>query len=214
MADTGVERRRYLTKAELTLRNIVFVVLAAGSASRMGFAKVTAPLAGRSPIERLADVLGDRAVVIVTTAVHEAACSLALPWASVLINQAPIGGMTSSLLVANDAIEFSATLGVMLADKPFVRKETFARCEHALEAAQPCDILFPTVDGEAGHPVYFGPKARARLTALPPGETLRAVRDDPALAQIALACGDPGILIDLDGPDAWRAAEKRLRSRA
>ena len=98
----------------------------------------------------------------------------------------------------------------MLADKPFVRRDTLEHCERTLNAAHACDVLFPVSGGERGHPVYFGPKARARLTEVPSGDTLRAVRDDPSLHQVAVECRDSGVLIDLDTPEAWRVAEQRL----
>jgi CTP:molybdopterin cytidylyltransferase MocA len=189
----------------------VYVVLAAGGSRRMGFPKVTAPLAGRSPIERLGGMLAGRSLAIVTTELQQAACSRALPWALVLHNRAPHLGMTSSLLVAHHALDPEATLGVMLADKPFVRKETLELCERALEEGAG-DVLVATAGGKLGHPVYFGPKARARLSAAPAGDTLRAVRDDPGLRQTTVECADPGILIDLDTPAAWRTAERKLQS--
>jgi molybdenum cofactor cytidylyltransferase len=189
---------------------LVYVVLAAGSSKRMGFAKATAPLAGKSPLERLRAILGGRTVAIVTNEELRSACMQTMPSATVLVNRAPALGMTSSLIVAHRELDPAATLGVLLADKPFVREETLDLCEAALEEAPDCDVLFPTAAGENGHPVYFAPSARARLSALPGGDTLRDIRDDPRLRQIAVESFDPGVLIDLDTPDAWRTAERRL----
>lgn len=190
---------------------IVYVILAAGDARRMGFAKVTTPLAGESPIERLGAILKGRIAALVTTHALKAACARALPAAQLYVNENARDGMNSSLLIANRAIDPGATLGVMLADKPFVRADTLDRCELALVAAPGCDVAFPVSGGEPGHPVYFAPAARVRLNALPAGDTLRAVRDDPRLSRIAVECDDSGIVIDLDTPEAWRSAERRLR---
>jgi CTP:molybdopterin cytidylyltransferase MocA len=178
----------------------------------MGFAKVTTPLAGASPLERLGKILAGRAVAIVTTDTLRDECLRALPAASVFVNPAPQAGMTSSLLVAHQALDPEATLGVLLADKPFVREETLELCERVYEAEAVCDVLFPTLGGERGHPVYFSPRARARLAAAPAGDTLRAVRDDPQLHAIAVESDDPGIVIDLDTPEAWHEAERRIAS--
>ena len=187
-------------------------MLAAGGSVRMGFAKVTTPLAGVSPIERLARVLEGRMVAVVTSEALRAACARAMPAADVFVNDRPEGGMNASLLVANGAVEAGACLGVMLADKPFVHPQTLDRCERAFEEAPDCDVLFPVCDGERGHPVYFAPSARARLNELGTGDTLRAVRDDPHLWQVEVECDDVGVLIDLDTPAAWRAAERRLHA--
>ncbi len=192
------------------MRKLVYVVLAAGASKRMGFSKATEPLAGKSPLERLREILTGRTVAIVTREELQSACALAMPEATVLVNTTPLAGMTSSLVVAHRALDQEATLGVLLADKPLVREETLGLCEEALEDAPDCDVLFPTAAGENGHPVYFAPRARARLGSLPAGDTLRAVRDDPALSQVTVECHDPGVLIDLDTPEAWRTAEQRL----
>lgn len=176
----------------------------------MGFDKAATPLAGSSPLERLGTMLAGKPVAVVTTQARRTTCVAAIPDATVLVNDNPALGMSSSLLVAHRAIDADATLGVLLADKPFVRRETLESCERAYAAAQECDVLFPEVLGEPGHPVYFGPNARARLEALPPGDTLQAVRNDPELKAVAVHCNDRGILLDLDTPEAWRVAERRL----
>ena len=132
-----------------------------------------------------------------------------MPWANVVVNPAPELGMTSSLLVADREIEGNATLGVLLGDKPFVTEATLALCEAALAGA-PCDIAFPTLEDEPGHPVYFTRKARALLPEIPAGDTLRALRDHPSLLQLRIACADRGILTDLDTREAWDAAEREL----
>lgn len=196
------------------MREIVYVVLAAGASQRMGFAKAVTPLGGKSPLERLGAVLEGRAVTIVAAEPLAPACSLAMPWASVLVNTRPFEGMSSSLLVAHRAIARGATLAVMLADKPFVQRQTLELCERALEVCAACDVLYPTAAGERGHPVYFGPAARARLAAIPSGDTLRAVRDDQRLSALAVECQDAGVLIDLDTPEAWQAAERRLQDES
>lgn len=203
------ESRSGSREADGVSPRFVYVVLAAGSARRMGFDKAATPLAGSSPLERLGEILGDRSVAIVSAPSREATYAAAVPWATVLVNPSPGLGMSSSLLVAHHAIDADATLAVLLADKPFVRRETLELCEREFTATG-CDVLAPELLGERGHPVYFSPNARARLEGLPPGDTLHRVRDDPALAKISVHCNDRGILLDLDTPEAWRGAERRL----
>jgi len=197
-------------RGEGDVPRIEYVVLAAGASQRMGFAKATAPLAGASPLARLGRILGGRSVTIVTTQALVEECSRTFPGARVLVNATPEAGMTSSLVVAHRALAPDLTLGVLLADKPFVREETLVLCEGAYQAEPACDVLFPTLAGERGHPVYFGPRARARLAAAPSGDTLRAVRDDPELKAVAVECVDPGVVVDLDTPVEWHEAERRL----
>lgn len=192
--------------------SVAYVVLAAGGSTRMGFAKATAPLAGRSPLQRLVDVLEDRPVTIVTSEASSAAVRSVAGSARVLVNPDPALGMTSSLRIAHAAIEAGAALGVLLADKPLLSRATLERCERMLETSRG-DVLYAVYAGTAGHPVYFGPRARARLGALAAGDTLRALRDDPALVRIACPCDDEGVVVDLDTPEAWNDAERRLAKR-
>jgi CTP:molybdopterin cytidylyltransferase MocA len=187
---------------------IVYVVLAAGGARRMGFAKATTPLAGVAPVARLAATLEGRDLAVVTSTAQRDACAREVPGARIFVNPSPERGMTSSLSVAHAALDPEATLGVLLADKPLVSRRTLERCEHALGS---CDVLYATVLGEPGHPVYFAPAARARLRDVPDGDTLRVLRDHPDLRRADVACDeDPGVVIDLDTPQAWDAAERQL----
>ncbi len=189
---------------------MIYVVLAAGGSERMGFDKVTTPLAGRAPLARIAATLGKRSTIVVTRLELRAACVQAAPHASVLINPTPERGMSSSLKVANGAIAADATIGVLLADKPFLHEATLAALESEL-ASRPRDVLYPVDDGGvSGHPVYFGPRARARLAELPDGDTLAQLRNEASLTRGAVLCRDEGAFADVDSPDAWRAAEERL----
>lgn len=189
---------------------MIYVVLAAGASSRMGFEKATAPLAGRSPLERIAAVLRTRPAIVVTRADLQDACARAMPGATILINPAPERGMTSSLRIADANVAVDETLGVLLADKPFLSEATLAPLEAQL-AAHPSDVLYPVNDeGIGGHPVFFGPRARVELRGLPDGDTLARLRDAPSLRTAAIPCRDEGAFLDVDSPEAWREAERRL----
>jgi molybdenum cofactor cytidylyltransferase len=194
------------------LRSVAYAVLAAGGSHRMGFPKAVTPLAGASPLARLARVLEGRRTIVVTAGALADACAQAIGWAQITINPHPEAGMTSTLLVAHRIADPAAVLAVLLADKPFVRRETLERCERALAENPGCDVLFPVNRGRPGHPVYFGPKARARLSSLAPGDTLRALRDDPQLQRVEIESSDDGTVIDLDTRAAWEAAERRLHA--
>ncbi|HTU82796.1 MAG TPA: NTP transferase domain-containing protein [Candidatus Acidoferrales bacterium] len=187
---------------------IYYVILAAGASTRMGFPKAVAPLAGITPIARLCATLGGRRAAVVTTSELHDACSREAPGALVLVNERPQSGMSSSLRVADSAIDSAATIAVLLADKPLLSRETLERCEQRL-ASTAADVLYVRSSrGVPGHPVYFRPAARSRLGAAPSGDSLAAVRDDPALACEVVATDDPGAFEDLDSPGDWRRAER------
>lgn len=174
----------------------------------MGFAKALEPLAGVAPLQRLLAVLGQRECVIVTSGAERARCMQAVPGRRVLVNSDPSRGMTSSLQAADGAIDTALALGVLVADKPFIMETTLLACERA--ARPGADVVYPVSPaGEPGHPVIFSPRARRLLDALPHGDTLRALRDDPSLARVAVPCDDRGAFLDLDTPEEWRKAEDR-----
>ncbi len=190
---------------------LTYVVLAAGSSSRMGRAKAVEPLAGSAPLARLRHTLAGRSVVVVTTAGLRNACAAHVPDARIAVNRDPERGMSSSLQVADAAIDAAATLGVLLADKPLISRATILRCEAVLAGSE-ADVLYTvSPEGAPGHPVFFRPAARARLATLPPGDTLAQLRDDPSLSREEIAVDDEGAFCDLDTPEDWERAERRLR---
>ena len=185
---------------------VTYAVLAAGDSKRMDFPKAITPLAGLSPLQRIAATLGERRFVIVTSSGLSSECAAQVPERRIVINEDPWRGMTSSLRSANGVIDARHAVGVLLADKPFLSERTLILCERALEFAD-CDVLYPVSNsGRPGHPVYFGPNARKLIEALPDGDTLRTLRDDPRLTHAAIACDDEGVQLDLDTPDQWYAA--------
>jgi len=55
-------------------------------------------------------------------------------------------------------------------------------------------------DGTPGHPVVFSPHARTQLGELAEGDTLRALRENPALSLRAVLVEDDGPYLDVDEP--------------
>lgn len=185
---------------------VMYAVLAAGASTRMGFAKAIRPLRGRSPLQRLSTTLQGRRFLIVTNADIMGTGAIPLHEAAVVINEHPGSGLASSLRVANAHVDPDAHLGVLLADKPFVRPQTLAVLEEA--ASHGADVVYPiAANGTAGHPVIFSPNARRHMPDLPDGDSVRALRDDPLLTRTHVACSDVGAFWDLDTPDDWAAAQ-------
>jgi molybdenum cofactor cytidylyltransferase len=192
----------------------VYIVLAAGDAKRMGHDKAIEPLAGRSPLARVALLLGNRETIVVTSQRLAEACAAAAPNATIAVNPDPSRGMTSSLKAAGEFIEPGAAIGILLADKPLLTEATLVACERALATSE-SDVLYPIdANGDGGHPVYFTARARELIAALPDGDTLRQLRDDPRLTSSALRIDDPGAYLDLDTPGHWQQAETILTSSA
>lgn len=185
-----------------------YVVLAAGSSSRMGRDKLVAPLAGSSPLERLATLLSGRTVVVVTTASRLAACKQLMPHAIALVNEHPHNGMTSSLRVSLESVAECDSVGVLLADKPLLARPTLDTLE-SIVTWSPLDIVYPQSEtGVPGHPVYLSRRARSHVAELPNGDTLRELRGRALLTSAAIPCDDDGAFLDIDTEDDWLRAER------
>ncbi|HVA29139.1 MAG TPA: NTP transferase domain-containing protein, partial [Candidatus Baltobacteraceae bacterium] len=158
-----------------------------------------------APLARIADTLRGRAFVVVTATTDvPQAMHLAPGAAAYVTNDEPDRGMTHSLRCALTRIAPDRAIGVLLADVPFITAQTIARIES--ELAPSIDVAYPTDrDGAPGHPVIFAASLRARLEALPDGDTLRALRDDPQLRRARVLIEDRGAFYDLDRPSQWHA---------
>jgi molybdenum cofactor cytidylyltransferase len=187
---------------------VAYVLLAAGSSSRMGYEKLTVPLAGRSPLQRLAAVLRERACIVVTSERLRETCAQLFAGATIVVNERPQDGMTSSLRVALPAAIEYDRIGVLLGDKPLISNATLEELERIAIASE-CDIVFPvSARGEPGHPVYLSRRAMQAAALLPNGDTLRRLRDDTSLTQRAVECADAGAFVDID-TEADRANAER-----
>ena len=184
------------------------ILLAAGSARRMGEDKLLADLAGKplvihafeaievarldspivavSPGSRIADMLLERAR-IVEVADHAEGMGHSLAAA---VRKAPL--------------HWTAAI-VCLGDMPFVRPLTLVALVR--EAAAKI-IVRPTCDGKPGNPVLWGCAHFNRLGQLSGDQGGRALFERYPVE--LLECGDPGIHIDIDTPEALAEARKRF----
>lgn len=172
------------------------VILAAGASTRMGGQKLLMPFRGRPMIEYAVEAATHWKPLVV--AGNDVAAHLARhPGVQIVPNDDPKRGMAHSLALANQAVGGDASLIVLLADKPLVTAELIAAvCEQSGDA----DVAFPRnpQTGEPGHPVLFSPRARAKIALLPDGDSLRLLRDDPALVRREIATADRGAYFDID----------------
>jgi CTP:molybdopterin cytidylyltransferase MocA len=160
----------------------------------MGRAKPLLRLGEETLLERaLRHCAGYPSVVVASRAVAEFAGA----HVRCLINGEPERGMTHSLRLAHAAIDPASALLVVPADLPFLDGELIARVASAPQA----DVVYPTWNGRPGHPVRFSVAARARLAQLPEGDTLRVLRDDPALIRRSIGPVDARTQFDIDTED-------------
>lgn len=172
----------------------------------MGQPKPLLPFAERTAIELLVATLrqgGIEEIVIVLGPGGEAVAEV-LRQAPVTLawNRAEHSDMAASLRLGLERLGSPAS-GVLiaLADHPLVAAATIATLCAQHEKA-PEAILVPTCQGRKGHPILLPGSILQELHQLP---TLReVVRRDPARVRL-VPVDDPGILLDLDTPEDYRA---------
>ncbi len=114
----------------------------------------------------------------------------------VAINDAPERGMTHSLALADAVIDLGEPIAVVLADLPDLDAATIATVLAAY--GDDVDVVAPRAAGRFGHPVVFGPRARAKIAALPDGDALHTLRDDAVLRRRIVELGDARPFADID----------------
>jgi molybdenum cofactor cytidylyltransferase len=175
------------------------VILAAGESKRMGEQKLLMPFRGRPMIDWVIDAAQEWHPVVVAgtqvvTTLRDAPVSL-------VENAAPERGMAHSLALANANVPKDAALIVLLGDKPLV---THALIHLVCERLGDADVAYPVHRDtlQPGHPVVFSARARQHIDALPEGDTLQLLRDDPSLAHVRILTEDEGAYFDVDSREA------------
>lgn len=184
------------------------ILLAAGSARRMGEDKLIADLGGKPLALHAFDIIlaARFDCPIVAVAPGSAVVPLIEGRASVVEVADHALGIGHSLAAAIRQAPISWTAAIIcLADMPFVRPVTLTAL--AREAAVDV-VVRPRFEGRPGNPVLWGRRYFNRLEQLTGDEGGRAALGDARVE--FLDCDDPGIEFDVDTPGALAAARCRL----
>lgn len=185
------------------------ILLAAGSARRMGEDKLIAELGGKPVIMHAMDAIAEARLAGPIVAVRPGS-----PISKLLEGRARLvevddhaSGMGHSLAAAirKVPIFWSAAI-VCLADMPFIRPLTLAAL---VREADSRIIVRPTFEGRPGNPVLWGRSHFNRLGKLTGDEGGRALFQRYPFE--LLECGDPGIAFDIDTPEGLAMARERLQ---
>ena len=183
------------------------ILLAAGESRRWGADnKLLAPVDGKPMVRQTAEAILKSVVrpVLVITGHEATEIEAALVGLLLSFHHAPdfAEGMSASLKAGVAAVPADCTGALIcLGDMPFVRPGTLDRLAdaHVGQAA-----LFPTYQGKRGNPVLLARSLFADIMRLSGDEgartLLRAIPDQVG----ELAIEDPGILYDVDRPDALK----------
>jgi molybdenum cofactor cytidylyltransferase len=182
------------------------VLLAAGVSRRWGDAnKLLAPVDGQPMVRRTAEALLKSNIrpVLVVTGHEREKIEATLSDLPLTFHHAAgyAGGMSASLRTGVAAAASFEGVLVCLGDMPFVRPETFDRLGSAYAGQA---AIFPTYDGKRGNPVLLGRLLFCDIQKLTGDEGARALLKHVPERVDEIAVDDPGILRDIDRPDALR----------
>ena len=192
------------------------IVLAAGFSRRMGREKVLLPFGGSTVLEtvlaklRRLDV--DRAVVVVRPDLPDVERLAGNAGATVVVNPHPEEEMLVSIRLGLAALAASVdAFFVWPADHPGVAPRTL----ETLAASARRDVaVIPVYRGARGHPAVVGADLVPEISRIPAHAGLRQLWRARADAVREVAVDDPGVVEDLDDPEAWTRARERDEKRS
>lgn len=149
-------------------------------------------------------------VIVVTSGDVDVEREASSAGAEVLVNDAPGEGPITSLRLAITTLDVRTPGFAWLpTDHPFVTGETV---RNLIEEARRADsaLTIPLHRGKRGHPAIFSRALFAELTdpALTGGA--RTVVHRHLTESCRVSVEHPGVLLDIDTPEAWEAARQRL----
>lgn len=184
------------------MRQIVGILLAAGSSRRFGADKRLHPLANGTPMalasaRRLAEA-GLRTIVVIRPGDTALAALFAAEGLEAVVCSEAEKGMGHSLSHSIAASAEADGWLVALADMPYIESASYLAVLGALQNGT--SLARPAYQGKMGHPVGFNAKYLPELLALTGDQGGKAIldahRNDLHLCQVE----DPGILKDIDQP--------------
>jgi len=181
------------------------LILAAGESRRMGSPKALLQYREETFLDRLCGLFAARCapvIVVLGAAAEEIRTRAARP-AVFVVNLNYLSGQTSSMQCGLRAVPPDSG-GVLftLVDHPAVAPGTI----DALLASRGKMLLrVPRYQGRRGHPIWISPELIPEFLALPQDGAARDVVRRHAAETEFIDVDDPGILADIDNPEAYRS---------
>jgi molybdenum cofactor cytidylyltransferase len=193
------------------------IVLAAGFSRRMGPEnKLLKPLSGKPLLSHVLAHVASLGLgqVLVVSGDGAGMIEPLLPGGMVVVrNENAAEGMGRSIACAAQALSDALDgVFVVLGDMPFVERSDYRLLAESLEANGEQAICSPLHEGRRGNPVLFGRGHFGALAQLSGDTGARRLFAGGGVPIIEIEGCSSGILIDLDDPLAFRAAEQRMRN--
>ncbi|MEW6076223.1 MAG: nucleotidyltransferase family protein [Thermodesulfobacteriota bacterium] len=180
------------------------IILAAGDSGRMGTDKARLPLGPVTVVEHVIAVhraAGAGNIVVVSG--RNTSALAGLPLDAVLVeNPRPEEGMFSSVQAGVRVIApETEAFFIHPVDIPLVPVSVLERILEAAEGHPGRMVLVPAAGGRRGHPPLIRAGLKATILAEKGDGGLRAVLNRAGVFEVA--CGEPGILRDMDTPETY-----------
>ena len=188
------------------------LVLAAGLSRRMGKEKVLLPLGASSSLERVLSTLHEcgieEPVVVLREDLPEAITRARRLGGRVILNPHPEEEMLVSIRLGITELPAGVTaFFVWPVDHPTV---TAATVETLAGQADPGRAVLPVFRGRRGHPALIGKDLLPEIARIAANRGLRELwRARPEVLR-ELDVEDPGVLLDLDTPEDYEEALRRI----
>ncbi len=189
------------------------VVPAAGLSRRMGREKVLLPFGQSTILETILETLTGQGVedivVVLRPDLPEAQQRVQKASARTVINPHPEEDMIVSIRLGIEALSPEVeAFYVWPADHPAVRGETLQTLAREVASGR---VLIPCYRSRRGHPALVGRQLRAEIGRLELPGGLRELWRVHEAAVTDVAVDDPGVVLDLDTPEAYEEALQRSR---
>jgi len=194
------------------------LVLSGGESSRMGgYPKALVSAGGRSGVRRIVEVClaeGCDPVVVVVGA-HRIPIAHELRDLPVTIVEAEDWweGRTASVQAGVRAMPAGHDMLFWPVDHPFVSAKTVEVLRRVAETDLMAVWFIPTHQGRGGHPVLWRSGVLKDVLELRPDAPIRSLLPEFGPQVRHLEVDDPGVVANVDTPDAWAAAFQVWKDR-
>ena len=202
-------RPRPRETAEVPLKPVAGVVLAAGRSTRMGSRnKLLEKVDGVAMVARVVDALLatrlDPVVVVLGFEANRLRGAIRDRPVEVVVNSAFAEGQGTSVAAGIRALDPDGVTGALIAlgDMPFVASPHIEALLEAFDRHGPERICIPVVDGRRGNPVLWGSKYFEDLARLTGDVGGRALLKAHAADVVEVPLGDDAVHLDVDTPEA------------
>lgn len=195
-------------------KKISGIILAAGSASRMGKTKQLLPFGKNTLLGQVIQNAGKSAlheiIVVLGHCAEKIEQAIDLSGTKVVRNAAYSKGQSTSLIKGLENVSPICDAAIfLLGDQPLVTAAIINRLIHAFETST-APIIIPYCNGKRGNPVIIARPLFHRLKSLSADTGARALFDEFKKSILKVSIPDKAILVDVDTIDDYEKLKKNF----